>query len=160
MSQKKTLQPSKNICENDYDHTNAIVKWGFNEQNEWDGILFGCSRCEVEPQPERFPDKPQEIIDHAKCEYDPCFNCKANGLQFGTGDAGRSVSGKKWDSELQAYRDARAQGIQPAGTTRAHIEQAYKASEALGKAYSADTMPKAKDINKRTAEVLKHVGMV
>jgi hypothetical protein len=89
-----------------------------------------------------------------------CFGCKVGTLELGTGDATRDVSDKKWTSELQAYRDARSQGIQPAGTTRAHVEQAYQASETLGKAYDADTMPKAKDINKNTAAVMKEIGAI
>ncbi len=89
-----------------------------------------------------------------------CFGCKIGTLELGTGDATRDVSDKKWTSELQAYRDARAQGIQPAGTTRAHVEAAYEASSTLGKAYNADTMPKTKDITKKTTVVLKEVGAI
>ena len=89
-----------------------------------------------------------------------CFGCKVGTLELGTGDAARDVSDRKWTSELQAYRDARSQGIQPAGTTRAHVEAAYEASATLGKPYNADTMPKTKDINKKTTEVLKEVGAI
>ena len=89
-----------------------------------------------------------------------CFGCKIATLQLGVGDAARDVSDKKWTSELQAYRDARAQGIQPAGTTRDQVEAAYEASATLGKAYDADTMPKTKDINKNTAEVMKEIGAI
>ena len=62
-----------------------------------------------------------------------CFGCKIGTLEMGTGDAGRDIPDKKWNSELQAYRDAKAQGIQPGGTTRAHIQAAHAASETLGK---------------------------
>lgn len=89
-----------------------------------------------------------------------CFGCKIGTLELGTGDASRDIPDKKWNSELAAYRDARAQGIQPAGTTMRHVEEAHKASETLGRAYDADTMPKAKDINKKSAEVLKEVGAI
>ncbi len=89
-----------------------------------------------------------------------CFGCKIGTLELGTGDATRDIPDKKWNSELQAYRDARAQGIQPAGTTRAHVEAAYEASATLGKAYNSETMPKTKDINKKTTEVLKEIGAV
>ena len=89
-----------------------------------------------------------------------CFGCKIGTLELGTGDATRDISDKKWTSELQAYRDARAQGIQPAGTTRAHVEAAYEASATLGKAYNSETMPKTKDINKKSTEVLKELGAV
>jgi hypothetical protein len=89
-----------------------------------------------------------------------CFGCKIGTLELGTGDAGRDIPDKKWNSELSAYRDARAQGIQPAGTTMRHVEEAHKASETLGKAYDADTMPKAKDINHKSAEVMKEIGAI
>lgn len=89
-----------------------------------------------------------------------CFGCKIGTLELGVGDAARDIPDKKWTSELQAYRDARAQGIQPAGTTRKHIEEAYAASAELGKAYNSETMPKAKHINKKTTEALKEIGAV
>jgi hypothetical protein len=76
-----------------------------------------------------------------------------------SGDAKRDIPDKKWNAELQAYRDARAQGIQPAGTTMQHVEEAHKASETLGRAYDADSMPKAKDINQKSAEVMKELGV-
>jgi hypothetical protein len=89
-----------------------------------------------------------------------CFGCKIGTLELGTGDASRDIPDKKWNSELSAYRDARAQGIQPAGTTMRHIEEAHKASETLGKAYDADTMPKTKDINHKSAAVMKEIGQI
>lgn len=77
-------------------------------------------------------------------EYHPepvedCFGCKALGLQMNTGDANSNlrVSSKKWDKELQAYRDARAQGIQPAGTSMKKIQEAVRISNETGKAYGA-----------------------
>ncbi len=91
---------------------------------------------------------------------DDCFGCKVMGLQVNAGDAKRDIPDKKWNAELQAYRDARAQGIQPSGTRMQDIEAAHTASETLGKAYDADTMPKAKDINKKTAEVMKEIGQI
>ena len=77
-----------------------------------------------------------------------------------SGDAARDIPDKKWNSELQAYRDARAQGIQPAGTRMKDIISAHEASETLGKAYNAETMPKAQDINKKSVEVLKEIGQI
>lgn len=41
------------------------------------------------------------------------------------------------ESELQAYRDARSQGIHPAGTTKAKVEEAVRISQETGKAYQA-----------------------
>jgi len=89
-----------------------------------------------------------------------CFGCKIGTLELSPGDASRPVSDKKWTAELQAYRDARAQGIQPAGTTHKHIQQAYTASEVLNKPYNADTMPTAKNITKQSVEVMKEIGQI
>jgi hypothetical protein len=91
---------------------------------------------------------------------DTCFGCKGLTLQMNTGDAKRDIPDKKWNSELQAYRDARAQGIQPAGTTMRHVQEAHRASEVLGKAYDADSMPKTKDINHKSAAVMKEIGQI
>ncbi len=45
---------------------------------------------------------------------------------------------KAWDGELQAYRDARAQGIQPSGTSMAKVQEAVEISNRTGKAFNAD----------------------
>lgn len=44
---------------------------------------------------------------------------------------------KKWDAELDAYRSARRQGIQPASTRLESIRTAVDASDARGEAYDA-----------------------
>lgn len=54
---------------------------------------------------------------------------------IGGGDA---TSQKHWDKELAAYRDARAQGIQPDGTTMPKIQAALDASDRAGMAYGRD----------------------
>jgi hypothetical protein len=74
------------------------------------------------------------------------------------GDATRDIPDKKWNAELQAYRDARAEGIQPNSTNMKDIQKAREASEVLGKPYDGDTMPKAHKINKGVAEVMKEIG--
>jgi hypothetical protein len=74
------------------------------------------------------------------------------------GDATRDIPDKKWNAELQAYRDARAEGIQPNSTNMRDIQKAREASEVLGKPYDGDTMPKAHKINKGVAEVMKEIG--
>ena len=45
---------------------------------------------------------------------------------------------KRWNAELTAYRDARRQGIQPDGTTKAKVEAAVRRSDAAGAAYGRD----------------------
>jgi len=66
-----------------------------------------------------------------------CFGCKVGTLQLSPGETNSrlNISTRKWDKELQAYRDARAQGIQPDGTSMKKIEQAVKISNETGKAY-------------------------
>jgi uncharacterized protein YdaU (DUF1376 family) len=59
-----------------------------------------------------------------------------------TGDAnGGLVDGgwtnKKWDNELKLYRDARAQGIQPEGTSTAKIRKALDVSDKTGHAFGS-----------------------
>jgi hypothetical protein len=64
---------------------------------------------------------------------------------------------RKWESELVRYKEARSQGIQPAGTTMDKIIAAEKASENLGRAYNAEKDPNAKSIDKRTANAINEV---
>jgi hypothetical protein len=55
-------------------------------------------------------------------------------------------------NELSAYRSARANGIQPEGTTMNKVKEAESASRALGRPYNADVDPPANMIvNKNTA---------
>jgi len=89
-----------------------------------------------------------------------CFGCKVQTLELNTGDATRDIPDKKWNSELQAYRDARSQGIQPSGTRMKDIEAAHKASETLGQAYDGDSMPKTKDITPKSVEIMKEIGQI
>lgn len=43
---------------------------------------------------------------------------------------------KQWEKRLEAYRDERRMGNQPAQTTTAAIEQAKRISDITGKPYS------------------------
>lgn len=90
-----------------------------------------------------------------------CFGCKGLTLSMNAGDADsrRVMTNKAFNRELDAYKEARAQGIQPAGTSMRKIEEAVKASETLGRAYDAQKMPPAKHINKKSAEVMKELGV-
>jgi len=88
-----------------------------------------------------------------------CFGCKIATLELGTGDANSraSMPKRKWEGELARYKQARSQGIQPAGTTMDKIIAAEKASENLGRAYNAEKDPNAKTIDKRTASAINQV---
>ena len=61
---------------------------------------------------------------------------RAKGLQVTPNLMGVQTN-KRGESELQAYRDARAQGIKPAGTSRAKIDEAVRISQETGRAYEA-----------------------
>lgn len=157
MSQKKTSKRSN--C----DHITKILTWEYKliEGDVKSTVaLYGCTKCDNTSESPFISDD-FKAIDHTKCggPYE-CFGCKAKGLQLNTGDTTRDISDKKWTSELAAYRDAKDQGMRPGGTTRAHVEAAYAASETLGTAYNAETMPKAHQITKQTAEVMKEIGQV
>ena len=146
-----------------HSHVTKVLDFGFNENHDFIAVKWGCVLCdEVSDKP--FPGEPEISIDHTMCG-DDCFGCKAKGLQLATGDASGHIiaSGttqKKWDKELDFYRDARAQGIQPESTNRKAVEKAIEASEVLNKPYSGETMVKAKDINKDTVAVMKEIGQI
>ena len=88
-----------------------------------------------------------------------CFGCKVMTLELGTGDANSraSMPKRKWEGELARYKQARSQGIQPAGTTMDKIIAAEKASENLGRAYNAEKDPNAKRIDKKTASAMNQL---
>lgn len=64
--------------------------------------------------------------------FGECMRAKNLNLNPNLSDTGAS---KAWDAELSAYRDARAQGIQPSGTTMAKVREAVEISNATGVAY-------------------------
>lgn len=43
----------------------------------------------------------------------------------------------QWDADLDAYREARKAGIQPASTSRSAVDAAVRASESTGEAFQA-----------------------
>ena len=145
------------MCE----HISKVLEWGFTDTHDFKAVKYGCTNCE-ETSLVPFASK-DVFIDHSKCGGpDVCFGCKAAGLQLNTGDAhhGKSMNNKKWDSELNAYSEARAQGIQPAGTSMEKINEARRASDALGKAYDSNSMPSTNLIQNNTVSKLKEVGLV
>ena len=124
-------------------HVDKVLEWGFDEKHNFKPTLYGCTLCNV-TSPTPFPSEPEVVIDHSNCDVDPCFGCKAKGLQLSPGDARGAViaagtTQKKWDKELNLYKSARAQGIQPAGTSTRQIQDALDKSDKAGKAYDANT---------------------
>ena len=148
-----------------HEHISKVLEWDVVVENG-DVIqkpsLYGCTLCEETfTQLPEIQETPSAHSEHYEF-VDGCFACKIRTIELSAGDAARSesMSQKKWDAELQAYRDARAQGIQPAGTTMKAIDQAKEASDKLGKAYNADVMPAANRITKQVASVAKETGVI
>ena len=151
-------------------HAGKVVESGYRleeGQMHFTVNLWGCIRCDATsemPWADTGDYKPKQI-DHSDCDNNPCFGCKAKGLQLATGDASGNIiaSGttqKKWDSELAFYRDARSQGVQPEGTSRKAVEKALEASEVLNKPYNGNKMPKAEHLNKEVVSVMKEIGKI
>ena len=145
-----------------HQHVSKVTDWGFDADHNFKAIKYGCVLCdETQDKPFEYEDIE---IDHTACD-DDCFGCKAKGLQLATGDAAGNIiaSGttqKKWDKELQLYRDAKSQGVQPAGTSTKAIRSALEASEVLNKPYNASKMPATEHITKETVAVMKEVGAI
>jgi hypothetical protein len=142
---------------NENGHISKILEWKYEKV---DGdvhsrvALFGCTKCDASSETV-WPDMGVYAAAKDDCtENCNCFKCKVKTIQMNAGDATRDIPDKQWRHKLDNYKKARADGIQPSGTSEAHVDAAYKASELLGKAYQAETMPKAHKINKRIAEVV------
>ena len=151
--------------QSDHSHIPKILEWLYELVDgnvKETPSLYGCTNCHATSIE---PFITVEIsIDHTTCGPD-CFGCKAKSIQLNAGDAKHSIvaSGttqKKWDKELAFYKDARAQGVQPEGTSRVAVEKALEASEVLNKPYQGGKMPKANHVNEKTVEVLKEIGAV
>jgi hypothetical protein len=144
-----------------HEHASKVLEWAY-KLVDGDMIpysaLYGCVSCDA-TSTEPFPDENNIFIDHTTCGPD-CFGCKARGLQMNTGDANsqRNAPRKRFESELSAYANAKAQGIQPGGTSMEKIREAERASEVLNKPYNANSMPDAKHVNQSTAAVMKEIG--
>ena len=138
-------------------HTNKVLEWSYelvDDDVKSRVSLWGCTDCD-ETSETIFPGMGVYAILKEPCSVDcNCFGCKVKTIQMNAGDATRDIPDKKWRHKLDNYKKARADGIQPGGTSEAHVEAAYQASEKLGKAYNSETMPKAHTITKRVAEVV------
>jgi len=126
-------------------HIGKIVKEGYDlidGQMIFKVELFGCTKCDAtSPEPWSDWGTTKENPDHIDSEFCPCFGCKARTLQLSPGDAAgnKGMSTKKWNAELNLYKSAREQGIQPAGTTTKQVQKAIDDSNKVGKAYDANT---------------------
>lgn len=59
---------------------------------------------------------------------------RAANIRVGQVDA---TAEKRWDAEINAYRSAREQGIQPSGTSLSATRAALDASDRTGRAFDA-----------------------
>ena len=80
-------------------------------------------------------------------------------MNAGDADSRRAMPTNKFNKELDAYKEARAQGIQPNGTSMQKIQEALKASDIMGRPYDGNKMPPAKSINDKSAAVMKELGV-
>lgn len=73
------------------------------------------------------------------CEsYGACLKGKSARVAYCNSATGQDYSAqKRHDNELSAYKDARAEGIQPSGTKLHQIENAKRISDATGTAFQA-----------------------
>jgi hypothetical protein len=141
-------------------HISRVKEWGFDEAHNFKVTKYDCLLCEL-TSPVPFKDEENIDIDHTGCD-DDCFACKVRTLELNTGDANsqKTMSNKKWHGELDAYRAARSEGIQPAGTSIKQIQEARRASDVMGKAFDANTMGSTEIIQNKTVSKLKEVGVI
>lgn len=70
--------------------------------------------------------------------YAACLKGKALRVAYCNSAGGWDATQQKnWDKELSAYKDARAEGLQPSGTKMAQVESAKRISDATGSAFQA-----------------------
>ena len=68
--------------------------------------------------------------------YGACLRAAGTKVAYCNSAGGWDASRQKaWDKELDLYRSARDQGIEPASTRTKDIEAAFKASEKTGVAF-------------------------
>lgn len=74
------------------------------------------------------------------CEsFAACLRSKGTKVAYCNSANGQDATRqKKWDAELDSYRAATAEGIQPASTRTADIVEAKRISDATGTAFRAD----------------------
>ena len=73
------------------------------------------------------------------CEsYAACLRGKRTKVAYANSAGGYDLTAqKKWDKDLDLYRQARAEGIQPATTKRKDIEAAMRVSDTTNTAFQA-----------------------
>lgn len=120
------------------DHHGIVHEWGFDKDKNWTAVKFICKKCN-EVRDERFPtEKVETVLEHkARCDgsCDTCVTNRHLAMSISTGAANSSgiiSHNRQTEKELDAYRSARKDGIQPASTKMKDIQNAVRASEAIG----------------------------
>ena len=128
---------------NQCDHVAKVLDWGVLVEGT-EAILrpsrWGCTQCD-----QTWDESPSESLSVASggisehsilCE---CFGCKAKTLKVAYSGIGGGdyTTQKRWDRNLEAYRQARAEGIQPKGTSEAAVKAAVRHSDKTGTAFKA-----------------------
>lgn len=82
--------------------------------------------------------------DHAS--YSECLQSKGLRVAYSnsTGKAGDATTQKRWDRELDSYRSAVSEGMQPESTRTKDIRKAVEWSDKHGQAYTAEAAQDAK----------------
>lgn len=82
--------------------------------------------------------------DHGS--YSECLRSKTLHVAYSNegGKKGDATTQKRWDAELDSYRSAVKQGMQPESTRTRDIRKAVEWSDRNGKAYSAETAQEVK----------------
>lgn len=124
-----------------HSHVSVVLDWGLDEKANYIPKRYGCLECDSTSELPLTSEVNEE--EHTHREYvHGCFACKIQTLQLSTGDANGDLvsngwTNKKWNNELSLYREARAQGIQPDGTSTAQIRKAMDVSDKTGHAYGS-----------------------
>lgn len=74
------------------------------------------------------------VTPGAHATFGACLRAKSIRL----GDVGGGAIAKSFDSDLQAYHDARKAGIQPSGIDRPSVDRAVRISDSEGTAFNAN----------------------
>ncbi len=123
----------------DCNHTTKVLEWSYSlTDGKVNEVVskYGCTNCDITSD-KPFKSEWYSNPDHSKCDTNPCFGCKAQGLTLSTGDATSRgfQSAKAHDKELGSYYDALRQGVEPRSTRQPDIDAAMKFSQEGGKAF-------------------------
>lgn len=78
-------------------------------------------------------------VEKSHSSYAECLRAGAPRISYANSANGLDrTQQQKWDAEIASYRQARAEGMQPASTKQKDIDAARRISDATGTAFRAD----------------------